>query len=198
MARGTQRGLKPARAMPDGVIAVDGADAEAMADAPVSALLGFQLRRAHTLFALHWQLSFRGQSPRVTPMQGGMLLVIESQPGLTQAMLARIMDVEGPTLLQALGKLEQNGLVTRTRRDGDRRSFALQLTRAGQRAIVLVKDFVPHREQELLTDLSEEERSLLLDLLRRVVRRGQIVTAALSAEHHPSGSAADHAGADQS
>ncbi len=146
MARGTQRGLKPARAMPggvipDGVIAVDDADAEAMADAPVSGLLGFQLRRAHTLFALHWQLSFRGRSPRVTPMQGGMLLVIESQPGLTQAMLARIMDVEGPTLLQALGKLEQNGLVERTRRDGDRRSFALQLTRAGRRAIVLVKEF---------------------------------------------------------
>lgn len=181
--------------MPDGAIAVD--NAEAMADAPVSGLLGFQLRRAHTLFALHWQLSFRGRSPRVTPMQGGMLLVIESQPGLTQAMLARIMDVEGPTLLQALGKLEQNGLVKRTRRDGDRRSFALQLTRAGQRAIVLINEFVPHREQELLIDLSEEERSLLLGLLRRVVRRGQIVTAALSAQQRPSGTASDHAGIDR-
>jgi DNA-binding MarR family transcriptional regulator len=151
----------------------------------VRGLLGFQLRRAHTLFALHWHLSFRYQKNPVTPMQGGMLLVIENQPGLMQTTLAQIMDVEGPTLVEALSKLEGKGLVSRIRRVGDRRSYALQLTAAGRRVVALVKEFVPDREAELLIDLSDEERSLLLDLLHRVVRRGQIVTAEMSAKKEP-------------
>jgi DNA-binding MarR family transcriptional regulator len=151
----------------------------------IRGLLGFQLRRAHTLFALHWHLSFRDEKIPVTPMQGGMLLVIDDQPGLMQTRLAQIMDVEGPTLVEALGKLEEKGLVLRVRRDDDRRSYALQLTPAGRRAVALVKEFVPDREAELLVDLSDEERSLLLDLLSRVVRRGQIVTAELSGQKRP-------------
>jgi DNA-binding MarR family transcriptional regulator len=142
---------------------------------PLRDVLGFQLRRAHMLFAEHWQRSFRDQPVRVTPMLGGMLLSLESRPGLTQVALARLMDVEGPTLMQALDKLEGSDLVRRSRRADDRRSYALHLTEAGQRAVADVKRYVPHREAELLTDLSDEERRLLLDLLKRVVRRGHDV-----------------------
>jgi DNA-binding MarR family transcriptional regulator len=154
---------------------VDDADKGALS--PLSEVLGHQLRRAHMLFAEHWQLSFRDRQGRVTPMQGGMLMSIESRPGMTQAALARLMDVEGPTLLQALEKLEQAGLVQRSRHAGDRRSFALYLTTAGQHAVSIVKHYVPYREAALLTDLSDEERALLLDLLKRVVRRGRTVVS---------------------
>jgi DNA-binding MarR family transcriptional regulator len=188
MARGAQRGLMGKNAMR----AVSHPDhAEQQVASPneaaelIRGLLGFQLRRAHTLFALHWHLSFRDQKTPVTPMQGGMLLVIDNQPGLMQTTLAQIMDVEGPTLVEALGKLEEKGLVLRTRRVGDRRSYALQLTAAGRRAVALVKEYVPDREAELLIDLSDKERSLLLDLLRRVVRRGQIVAAEMSSKKRP-------------
>ena len=142
---------------------------------PLDAVLGFQLRRAHMLFAEHWQLGFHNKPLRVTPMQGGMLLSIEDRPGITQTALARLMDVEGPTLLQALDKIEQAGLVQRSRRADDRRSFALHLTQAGAEAVEAIKRFLPHREAELLSDLSAAERALLLDLLRRVARRGRVV-----------------------
>lgn len=137
------------------------------------------------LFALHWKLSFRDEPERITPVQGGMLLVIYSRPGLTQAALARLMDVEGPTLLQSVDRLEAHGLVHRIRRAGDRRSYALQLTPAGRLAVAAVKRFVPYREAELLTDLSEVERAQFLDLLKRVVRRGQAVTGELAARPDP-------------
>ena len=140
--------------------------------APLDEVLGFQLRRAHMMFAEHWQRSFRDEPDRVTPMQGGMLLTIEWRPGLTQAALARLMGVEGPTLMQALDRLEQGGLVQRSRRADDRRSYALHLTDRGHQAVIAVKQYVPHREAELLTGLSEKERAILLDLLKRVVRRG--------------------------
>jgi DNA-binding MarR family transcriptional regulator len=154
-------------------------------DLPMRGLVGYQLRRAHTLFALHWQLGFRADRLRVTPMQGGMLLLIEQRPGLTQAALARLMGVEGPTLLQALDRLERNGLVRRLPRPEDRRGHALHLTPLGQRAVAAVKHFVPEREADLLVDLSTAERAVLLDLLQRVVGRGQAVTAAMLAGPSP-------------
>ena len=162
----------------------DEADDEA-AVSPLHDVLGHQLRRAHMLFAEHWQRSFRDQPVRVTAMQGGMLLSIEQRPGLTQAALARLMDVEGPTLMQALDRLEQSGLVQRSRRADDRRSYALHLTGAGQRAVAEVKRYVPHREAELLTGLSGDERALLLDLLRRVARRGHAVLDMMDAPCGP-------------
>ena len=110
-------------------------------------------------------------------MQGGMLMSIDHYPGITQAALARLMDVEGPTLLQALEKLEHAGLVRRRRHAADRRSFALHLTAAGQHAVSVVKHYVPYREAALLTDLSDDERALLLDLLKRVVRRGRAIVS---------------------
>jgi len=149
---------------------------------PLRDLLGFQLRRAHMLFALHWQLSFREQPVPITPVQGGMLLLIGHWPGLSQVALARMMDVEGPTLVQAIDRLEENGLVERIRRVDDRRSYALNVTLAGRTVLDAVETFVPQRESELLDDLSEEERATLLDLLKRVVRRSHIVTDELSAE----------------
>ncbi|MFT8243793.1 MarR family winged helix-turn-helix transcriptional regulator [Roseomonas sp. BN140053] len=164
-------------AVPASLPASDSGPAGAGSVAPVRDLVGFQLRRAHTLFALHWQSVFREEKHHVTPMQGGMLLAIESNPGLTQAALARLMDVEGPTLLQSVDRLEGNGLIRRVRRADDRRAYALQLTPAGEEALLAVKRFVPLRESELLVDLSAEERATLLDLLQRVVRRGQDVLA---------------------
>ena len=159
--------------------------AEPSAETPVQRLVGYQLRRAHTLFALHWQLACRDDQPRVTPMQGGMLLLIAREPGMSQAALARLMAVEGPTLLQALNRLEANGLVRRMPRADDRRSHALHLTPLGRRAVTAVRRFVPAREQALLADLSEPERVLFLDMLQRVVQRGQAVTEAMLARPAP-------------
>lgn len=161
------------------------ADADEEAPSPLADVLGFQLRRAHMLFAEHWQLSFRDRQGRVTPMQGGMLISIADRPGMTQAALARLMDIEGPTLLQALDKLEAAGLVRRSRHAEDRRSFALHLTQAGEHAVSVVRHYIPYREAALLTDLSDAERAQLLDLLQRVVRRGRTVVKRIEAPFEP-------------
>jgi len=145
-------------------------------------LIGFQLRRAHTLFALHWQQAFREQPVRLTPVQGGILLVIESQPGLSQAALAEIMDVEGSTLVQTLDRMEEAGLILRVRRADDRRSYSLTMTEAGSNALLAVNAMVAFRETELLADLSVDERDLLLELLRRVVSQAHTVTDARAAD----------------
>ncbi|WP_158912609.1 MarR family winged helix-turn-helix transcriptional regulator [Caulobacter sp. S45] len=157
---------------------------------PLDAVVGYLLRRAHGLFALHWQLTFRGSELPITPVQGGMMVMIDKRDGLTQAALARIMNVEGPTLLQSLDRLEQHGYVLRTRRPEDRRSHSLSLTPRGRQVLAEVMAFLPRRDDALLQGLSAEERRTLIDLLSRVISSGQSEVKSLQKAEAPTRRAA--------
>src|SRR5215211_5997728 len=52
-------------------------------------------------------------------------------PGCSQAQLADLMGVEGPTIARHLDRLEAAGLVERHRDGGDRRISRIHLTEAG-------------------------------------------------------------------
>jgi hypothetical protein len=62
---------------------------------------GYLLRRAHMIFVQHWQLRFRAAPVAVSPVQGGILVILAGRQDMTQAMLARQLGVEAPTVQQA-------------------------------------------------------------------------------------------------
>jgi DNA-binding MarR family transcriptional regulator len=151
---------------------------EDAADLPVGrrmedANIGQLLRFAHGAFAAHWQLAMRGSDLPITPMQAGMLSAIDANEGLTQSALARRLHVEGPTLLQAVDRLEQHGYLRRVRRPDDQRSNTLQLTPLGREVLQGVRAFLPARDALLLGDLSAAEQAMLRSLLARVVTASQ-------------------------
>ncbi len=82
----------------------------------LSSVVGYLLRRSHNAFQAYWMASFRDSDTPITPVQGGMLVVLASNPGLTQTALARMMNVEGPTLMQSIDRLEEQGYLQRLRR----------------------------------------------------------------------------------
>jgi DNA-binding MarR family transcriptional regulator len=139
----------------------------------LSNVVGYLIRRAHTIFALHWQLRFRHPQWPITPMQGGILVTLSQQPAMSQAMLARHLGVEAPTVQTAIDRLEKLGCLQRVRPDGERRSFHLQLTDSGRAALDAVQCFGQEREADLLAPLSPAERQQFLELLSRVVSHGQ-------------------------
>jgi DNA-binding MarR family transcriptional regulator len=139
----------------------------------LSGIAGYLLRRAHNLFALHWQLGFRQTDFPLTPVQGGILLMLDEPGDQTQAMLARRLGVEAPTVQIAIDRLVELGCVARQRPDGNARSFHLRLTERGHAAAEAVRVFGEEREATLLAPLNDEERRTLLDLLDRLVSHGQ-------------------------
>ncbi len=145
----------------------------------LGAATGFLLRRAHTIFAQHWQLAFRHPPAALTPVQGGILVSLADQPGLTQADLARQLGVEAPTVQAALDRLAAQGLLIRERARPDGRTNALTLTEAGRAALDAVRRFGDEREAVLLAPLSAVEREQLHDLLTRLVAHGQTLLRAL-------------------
>lgn len=147
--------------------------------APLNQVVGYLLRQAHAAFSAHWQLSFRAKGVSITPVQGGMLVLISRNVELTQAALARVMNVEGPTLLQSLDRLEQLGYVKRMRRENDRRSYVLSITPAGRNVLDAVMSFLPKRDAVLLGAITNDERKVLVNLLTRIVLRSRSEVKAL-------------------
>ncbi|MCH5375293.1 MAG: MarR family transcriptional regulator, partial [Planctomycetes bacterium] len=97
--------------------------------------------------------------------------------GLTQIALARLLKVEAPTLQQALTPLIATGLVERTRSKSDGRAFALRLTRKGQETAAVIAAESRRHEADLLSGLTEKERTQLLALLEKALASGEVATA---------------------
>ncbi|MFC5585364.1 MarR family winged helix-turn-helix transcriptional regulator [Nitratireductor kimnyeongensis] len=136
---------------------------------------GYLLRRASMTYTTHWMLSTRATSiAGLTPVQAGMLILIEENPGLTQIELARLLNVEGSTLWALVAKLREMGLVQRYRQPGDRRAFALHLTKQGKRALVQTTALLADHQEALLQRLTPDQRAQLNQSLKLIIAAGEV------------------------
>ncbi len=140
-------------------------------------VFGYLLRASHGCYQNYWATKFRESDTPITPVQGGMLIVISHNPGLTQTALAKIMNVEGPTLMQSVDRLEKNGYIRRARFVDDRRSYALLLTELGRTVLQAALQFLPERDEVLLADLNAEERGNLALYLQRIITRSRKIAS---------------------
>lgn len=134
---------------------------------------GFLLRRAINVFSNHYRQDLLKAGIPVTGVQGGMMILIDENPGLTQIELARLMAVEGSTLSLSLGRLLELSYVQRYRVPQDRRAFALHLTRLGRQVRARLDDLMAQHQNAVLSLLSTSERAQFIDFLQRIVTRGE-------------------------
>lgn len=142
---------------------------ETSSPALLPGVVGIRIRRLQSLFAGHWQNWFRSRGLAVTPVQGGVLLLIRTHPGISQIALARRLRIEAPTLIQSLTPLIKQKLVERIRSADDGRVYQLRLTQAGVDASALVEASIPEHEADLLRNLSPQERQAFLALLDKAI-----------------------------
>ena len=93
-------------------------------------LLGYQIRRAQTRLFAHFEVQLAHL--KITPGQLGLLILISANPGISQVALARAVGIERATLGEFIDRFEREKLVERRGLLGDRRSYALHLSRRGQ------------------------------------------------------------------
>jgi DNA-binding MarR family transcriptional regulator len=101
----------------------------------------------------------------IRPSQLAVLLLVRHNPGLTQAAVSRVLDITKTNLVPLLDGLEKRGLLERRKAKGDRRAFALHLTRKGE--TYAAKMEVRHNKMEVLLRkrLGEKTSDELLRLL---------------------------------
>lgn len=136
---------------------------------PLTRIGGHLARRLSNAFTAAWDKEFAAERVQITPVQGGILMVIRHNPGITQAQVADLMAVEGPTLVQSMARLADYGLIVKRRRADDRRAVALTLSDKGERLVPEIEARARASEARVLSTLSEEERARFLDMLRRIL-----------------------------
>jgi DNA-binding MarR family transcriptional regulator len=102
----------------------------------------------------------------VRPAQYSVLLLIEANPGRSQAAIGQALDIERARLARLLHGLEGRGWIERRAANGDGRSHSLYLTRGGEKALVRIKALTARHEAWLVEALGSKRRLLLMEHLK--------------------------------
>ncbi len=130
----------------------------------VEARVGYQMKRVQHALRLEMDGGLRGLG--LTTPQYAALSVLEEEPGLSGATLARRCFVTPQTMNQILVNLESAGLVARWRHSEHGRILQAYLTSEGEGLLSSAHRMVGDIEQRMLAGLSSDERQRLLDALR--------------------------------
>ena len=114
---------------------------------------------------LDWHLEGEG----VTAAQFKVLIIANQYQVDTPAELCRYLGLDSGSMTRMLDRLEQKGLLLRTRCPQDRRQVRLQLTEAGQRLAGRLPEIGAVAMNELVGVLAPEELQTLETLLAKIL-----------------------------
>jgi DNA-binding MarR family transcriptional regulator len=106
----------------------------------------------------------------------GVLSALRTSPPphrLSPTQLFRGLMLSSAGMTKRLDRLEKRGLVKRTPDPKDRRGVSIQLTDDGRRLVARAVAENTKNEVALLTSLTQQERRVLGDLLRKVLSRAE-------------------------
>ena len=104
------------------------------------------------------------------PAQFMTLLELWAEDGLTQKQLLDRLDVEQATMANTLARMERDGLIVRKPHPGDARAQQAWLTPKGRSLEDAATTAAQAQNDLALSDLSADERSVLIDVMRRVIK----------------------------
>jgi DNA-binding MarR family transcriptional regulator len=126
--------------------------------------LGYFLRRAQVSIFQDFIRTLSNIDIR--PAQYSVLVVIGSNPGLSQADVAETLGIERARLVRLLDRLEKRGLTQRLASPVDRRSHSLKLTPAGRSALKRAKALASIHEARLVERLGSGPHRMMMEALR--------------------------------
>lgn len=97
-----------------------------------------------------------------------VLVSLKERKTLSQAELARIAQVEQPSMAQLLARMERDGLVERVPDPDDKRSRLISLTPLATRRLPKAKAVMDAHAQQVLDGFSAEDIAQLMALLTRL------------------------------
>lgn len=129
-------------------------------------LVGYHLRRAVTVVGNDFSRALAETGVRQVLF--GILSIVGANPGINQGAVGRALGIQRANMVSLINELVDRDLIDRATAEDDRRAFALNLTRAGKKITDECLTRIRAHEDELLSDLSEKERKILIDLLGRI------------------------------
>jgi DNA-binding MarR family transcriptional regulator len=132
-------------------------------------ILGYQIAQADIPTKRAF-IKHIGEPLGLRPVEFTILVLVAFNPGVTGKRLAQALAVTAPNITILLDRLSEKGLVERVRSETDRRAQNIHLTATGEKLAKRAHAVSKTMEQEVLRQLSEGERVMLLELLQKVAR----------------------------
>lgn len=104
----------------------------------------------------------------IRPVEFSTLVLIASNEALNQKQIGDALDISAPNLVVLMDQLSERGLLERVRGAKDRRAQHPRLTRAGHLLVTKAEGLVAELEKDVLAPLTEGERAILIELLRKI------------------------------
>ncbi|MEX1034516.1 MAG: MarR family transcriptional regulator [Sneathiella sp.] len=127
-------------------------------------IVGFHMRKA----------ILRGQSRLATAAgrklvtgQFSVMAIINENPGRTQSAIAEAAGLDRSSLVPILNKFEKDGLILRAPVKGDKRAYAVRLTKKGEKELAVLKEKAEEIEAQVIAGLGVKDHARLIDLLKR-------------------------------
>jgi DNA-binding MarR family transcriptional regulator len=98
-----------------------------------------------------------------------VLLIIKENPGLKQQEVGRTLSIQQPNLVALINDLSERGLVRREVNAGDRRSYSLALTPAGEKLLAQANRIHAENEKRLTDAIAPLSLKEFEAALRRIL-----------------------------
>ncbi len=131
-------------------------------------LVGRQLRIAHLLAFKDFAVDVSGVN--LTPGSFEILELLEHNAGIGQSRLAAAIGLEKSSLVPAISRLEDLGLVARKQSGADKRANELRITPAGSKVLGDLRIYILARDQQITHGMARAEIAELNRLLKKVVQ----------------------------
>ena len=127
---------------------------------------GLLVRRAQQAHLALWQQLV---SRDISSPQFGVLSELKLETGISQADLGAKLDLDKSTITDIVNRLDERGLITRTKDLTDRRKYQLKLTKLGDSELKLLKPRVAQMDKTLTKTLQDDELDSLHQLLLKLL-----------------------------
>jgi len=102
------------------------------------------------------------------PAEAGLMRQLSLTPGITQQSLAGILKVVPSRMVVLIDSLEKKKLIERQNFTGDRRAYAISLTRAGELKLGELRKVMVKHESHFIAGLNRQEISSLTKICTKL------------------------------
>ncbi len=139
-------------------------------DSALAHLVGYAASRAALDLRKVFTAHMEGFDLRIAEFT--ILMLVAGNGDVNQKQLGQALDISPPNMAVTLDRMVERGWVERVRSTRDRRAQHIHLTVAGRALAERAYAVSTTMEERTLAVLSQAERALLIELLRKIAPRG--------------------------
>jgi len=128
---------------------------------------GFLIRRLHQIHVA--MFLDETDEYNVTPVQFGVLTVLNSEETLDQVTIASLIGIDRNTAADVIRRLEARGLIERPASVTDKRAKLAKLTKQGRDFVASVQPRMVDAQRRFTNSLNREENEQLMELMRKLI-----------------------------